>query len=135
MGWKCACCPLSMNTNFFTLSVDFVIFNFGNIMTDIVNQAESEIGFGNIQCFLKTFLSLAVNNLSIGPGEIGGCGHCAQILFAFLRANRRANQLAIRQRNPIFLDCFSQDSQIVFADLMSQAARAAMDHYHDLSGE
>ena len=46
--------------------------------------------------------------------------------------NRRARKLAIRQRDAVLPARLAHHAQVILADLVSEAARAAVDHHRDL---
>src|SRR5690606_12760547 len=60
-------------------------------------------------------------------------GHRAEIGFADRRADRRASELAVGQAYPVLRGRGRHLAQVLGADLMAEAARAAMDRREDRS--
>src|SRR5512142_2072257 len=65
--------------------------------------------------------------LSIRKCKVCGGAHCTQVCLAFRRIQRRADQFPVGQVDAILADCALKGLYIVCADLVPEAARAAMD--------
>ena len=76
--------------------------------------------------------SLPHEQLPVAPGEVGRGPHRAEILLALVAMDRGAGQLPVGQFDAVLGGHFAEIGQRIIANLVAQAARAAMDHHADL---
>ena len=127
---ECARGALAMNEESAYLAVDFMLFLFACVVRNVVEQAH--IGRG--KNLAKGLAHQVCNDLAVGHGAIHGRAHGSQVVPARCRVYGRASQLALGQRNPVAASLSQHGLEIVGADLMAQAARAAVDAHHHLTG-
>jgi len=102
---------------------------------DVVNLVEIEARDLSGQCLFKGLADTVCQHLTVGKGEIGRAGHGVKILLPFLGFKGRAYQLAVGKLDAVVAHCLLKTGDIILADLVAEAARAAMDLHYRLVGE
>ena len=128
---KGACRSFPVNTEFLSFAVNHMFFEFGDIMSNIVNQGHFIIIDGKL--LREYFPGKVRDHLAVGPCIVCcGC-HGAEICLSFRTCEGGAGKLWIGKGNVVFFCCFFKGCDMVRADLVTKPPRSAMDHYTDLS--
>ena len=132
LRWERARGTLAMYAYSAFLSIDFVLLEFGDVVTDIVNQRHF---FGSRFASEDAGESLTHSmheQLAVGPGEVGSAGHGGHVGFAFFGLQGQTGKLTINQLEAITgLFDFGQ-LDVIFGDLMPEAATSAVNGHNDL---
>ena len=109
-------------------TVDLVLFDLACVVGDI----EQEFQFGAGQHLFEHLSRQMGEDLAVGERAVDGRAHGAQIGLAGLGVDRGAGEFPIGQRNPVLWGSDRHLAQKLGADLVAQAARAAMDADHHI---
>ncbi len=72
------------------------------------------------------------DRLAVGESIVNSAGHCLIVVFSLLACARCASELSIRQGNLVLVNGPLHDAQVVRAYLVTESARAAVNHNGDL---
>ena len=75
------------------------------------------------------------DDLAVGPGEVRARAHGSEIGLPLRRIERRAAELAVRQRYVVLTHRGLHGAQGIVADLVAAAARARVDEHRELARE
>src|SRR3990167_8015266 len=123
----------AVNDEFFHYAPDDVLFNFRDIVGNIVENGYLSAAFS--QDFAPDLSDFIGDDLAIRPGKIGSRSHSGKIALSPRRLEWRASQLPVRQINAIVLELTQHHPNVVSGDLVPQSARAAVDEDGDLVGK
>ena len=112
-----------------------VLFNLCHVVGDVINLVEVVRPHLARQHFLKGAPDVVCQRLAVGKGKVRRAGHRAEILLSFLGLKGRAYQFAVGKLDAIVVHRLLKARDIVLADLVAKAARAAVDLHHRLAGE
>jgi len=122
-------CALTVHVKLASPALDYVALDFAGVVGDVVEQLE--IRFGDA---LGEDLAREVGqDLPVCQRTVDGRAHGPQVALADLGADRGAGQLPVRQIDAVSCRDHHHFAQELGADLMAEAARAAMDRHHHLA--
>src|SRR5208283_671672 len=124
---------LAMHAYESLLAIHNVLFEFGDIVADVVHQLEAQFSRRDRERLQEGLLGEVHHYLPIAPGEVRGGGHGAEIGLPFRRADWNGGELAIGQADSVTGHRATDKFEIVVAGLVAQPARARMDHNRDLT--
>src|SRR5256885_16764952 len=94
MIWrKSARCALAVHPQLLLFTINFVLLEFGDVVSHVVHEAHLQALPGTAEDLLKGFAGLPHQKLAVAPGENCGGAHPAQINVALPAADPRAKQL------------------------------------------
>ena len=108
-----------------------MILQLGDVVADVVNQREAGFPGADLQHLLEGPPHAAGDHLPVGKGEVGGGAHRPQVALPFLRPERRAAELAVRERDPVLGGRTDHLGDEVVADLVAQTAGTGVDDHRD----
>ena len=106
-----------------------MFFPLGHVVGDVVDHAH--LG-GLAEKTLEGAAGEVGDALAVGPGEVGGGGHGAQVVAALGGVDRDAGQLPVGQLDVVAAHGLAHLLEVVGADLVAEAARAGVDEHDDL---
>src|ERR1019366_9167292 len=115
------------------LAIHTVLFEFGDVVADVVHQLEAEFSRRDRERFQESLLGEAHHYLPIAPGKVRGGGHSAETGLPFRGGERNGGERAIGQVDSVTGHRATDKFEIVIAGLVAQAARARMDQNRDLT--
>src|SRR3990172_4243733 len=122
---------LAVDEHFALLAVDCVLLPLGDVVADVVDDAH----FGRrAEQPLDGAAGEVGDGLAVGPGEVRGASHGAEVVAAFLGVDGDAGKLPVGQLDRVPLHGLAHPLEIIRADLVAEAARAAVDEDDDLVG-
>ena len=122
---------LAMDPHALARRTNRVLLELGDVVGHVINQIHAQLLPGTVEYGFEALAGLPHQKLAIAPGEVCCSAHRAEIVLALLAADRGADELLVGQVNAIFCRRAAQRSQRIVADLITQAARAAVDHHAD----
>src|SRR5271166_2014279 len=124
---------LAMHADKSLATIHSVLFEFGDVMADVVHKLEAQFSRRNRERFQESLLGDVHHYLPIAPGKVRGGGHGSEISLPFRRADRNRGELAIGQIDFVTSHRANNKLKIVIAGLMAQAARTRMDQNRNLT--
>jgi hypothetical protein len=128
-GRKCPRGALSMHAQAAWCPVDGVRLELGEIVRDVVDQAQAtepgagEGGPGGV-----------AEQLPVGPPVVGGGRHRGQVALALRRLHRRTGQLLVGDTDAVPAHRRLHGAYVVGADLVAQPPRSTVDHHAEQVG-
>ena len=104
------------------MAVDLVLLYLSHVMRDVINLVQVKIPHLAGERFLKSETYLMCQHLAIGKSEVGRASHGMEVLLAFGRVKRSADQLAIGQLNAVIMYRLLKAADVILTDLMTETA-------------
>src|SRR5271170_433339 len=123
---------LAMDTQAPRLAVDYVLFEFRDVVAYVIDQRHAELALANRKGTEKSLLGQMHHDLPIAPGEVRSRRHRAEIRLTLRRFDRHRRELPVGQLDCVIAHRLADQAQIVVAGLMTEAARAGMNQHHHL---
>src|SRR5579864_117731 len=120
--------PLAMHPDFFPYAANVVFFQLRDVVGHVVQQVHAQILPRATEHIGKNFAGLGHQQLPVAEAEVRGRAHGADVTLAFVALDGSAGQLPIGQVDAVLLRRLAKHGQGIVADLVTQAARAGMDH-------
>jgi hypothetical protein len=103
-------------------AVDDVALALGDVVADVPEQRRAELLVGDAERPGERALGQAHHRLPVGPREVGGGGHGAEIAAPFGRIDGRAGELAIGHDDAVARHRGVHRRQVVVAHLIAEPA-------------
>src|SRR5690606_15649156 len=110
-------------------TVDLVLLALAGVVGDVVDKLETRLR----QQPVKRGARQVGDDLAVGQSAVDAGAHGAEILGAEIRSEWRAGKFAVGQRYPELARALHHDAQELGADLLAEAARAAVDADHHVA--
>src|SRR5437867_5227361 len=122
---------LAVHDDLLAHAVHRVLFHLPDVVTDVVDDPHAEVIGGSPEHIGEGVPHAERNQLSVVPREVRAATHGTPIVLAFLRSDRSARELEVRQLDLLaFHDPFAR-LDVVARDLMPEAAGTGVDHDAD----
>ena len=112
-----------------------MLLDLGHVVGDVVDLIDTGVGHLAAQGVIEAAADEVGQELAIAEGEVGRALHGRQILLPLRAAQGGTDQLAVGQLDVVLVDGLLEAGDVVGADLVAEAARAAVNLGHDLAGE
>lgn len=101
------------------LAVDKMLFDFGNVMRDVVDEMHVEVVGRGVEDFGECLTCQERHAAAVHPGVVGCRAHAFQVVLAFGRADARARQLSIVRLDVVSFHGLLHGDQAVRGHLMA----------------
>ena len=108
-------------------------FDLGDVVADVVEKPHPQLPRPHPQRPFEDLPGAVHEELPVGPGVVGGAGHGGQVLLPPAGGKPRAGELAVGKGDSRLVDVLDHPRQVIVADLVSEAAGAAVDHDAELA--
>src|SRR5690606_8690925 len=115
------------------LAVDDVLLLLGDVVGDVVDELQAQLRPRPAEHGLERLTHLHRQELAVREAEVRRGPHRAQVRLPLGRVDRRAGELPVGQADAVALRHALEPAQVVVADLVAEAARAAVDQYRDVA--
>jgi hypothetical protein len=115
------------------LALDEMALELGGVVADVVDHREPQRLGRRAEDPPHHLAHLVRDHLPVGEGGVGGRRQRPEVRLPLGRAERRAGELPVPHRDPVGGHDLVEGPQVVGADLMPEAPRAAMEHHQHLA--
>ena len=109
-----------------------IAFNFGDIVSHVINQLHAQFLSGRGEDVGKRLANGMRNDLPVGKGHVGRTIHGREVILPFRRTEGGTGQLLIVDGNIVPSHRLFKYFEIVAGDLMTKAAGTTVNHDDDL---